>query len=654
MHQTFYIDIDEEITSIVDRLRKAKAQEIIIVVPKRALLIQSIVNLKLLKKEADHLGKQIILVTQDKLGKLLVEKAGIAVEQRLDDIDGEEVVVVENSIPFEAEPRVSAKDDEKTRERLQNIGSPEYFRENPLGKAIISDLKAEQQLEKNETYETEKITNKELVAGVANTAGERRSFFGKASAMDIIKNMKISQSGASKEEIISENKNSLLLPESSSESFLPSVAGFGERASLAGADRVKDFFQNGENPRRIRPESQDYKNVNLSNRFWKYFPVFGAVVLLIMGLAAAYLFLPKANIRIFTKSKVQSLDMQIKGVAEFLEADLGKLSIPAKAVSQDIEVTKTFDATGGKSASNQKAHGIITIYNEYSSSTQPLVATTRFLSENGKVFRLVKGVIVPGTSSVGGEIKPGAVEAEVIADGAGEEYNIEPTKFTIPGFQGSGNDKYTKFYAKSSKAMAGGKNGPGLVKTVTENDIANAKSSIVADIREKAKEQIKNESGQNEIILDDALQVENITYASSAKNGEVAESFTLTAKGRASAVIFVEDDVLKLAAEQINKNKDKTSATIGKDAVSLEFGKADVDIAKGTILISVHVTGKAADTIDLSNLKRGILGKSEDDFKAYLKQYNQITGAEIEYWPPFISGKIPAYESRVTITLDNN
>ena len=72
MHQTFYIDIDEEITSIVERLKKARANEIVMVVPKGALLIQSIVNLKILRKEADEHDIQLMMVTQDKLGKVLI------------------------------------------------------------------------------------------------------------------------------------------------------------------------------------------------------------------------------------------------------------------------------------------------------------------------------------------------------------------------------------------------------------------------------------------------------------------------------------------------------------------------------------------------------------------------------------------------------
>ncbi|HHE45761.1 MAG TPA: hypothetical protein ENL05_00200, partial [Candidatus Moranbacteria bacterium] len=96
-HQTFYIDIDEEITSIIERLKKARAREIIVVVPKRALLIQSIINLRILKKEADEMGIQLMVVTQDKLGKILIEKAGILVQQKMDDLSGEEITLGKNS-----------------------------------------------------------------------------------------------------------------------------------------------------------------------------------------------------------------------------------------------------------------------------------------------------------------------------------------------------------------------------------------------------------------------------------------------------------------------------------------------------------------------------------------------------------------------------
>jgi hypothetical protein len=51
-------------------------------------------------------------------------------------------------------------------------------------------------------------------------------------------------------------------------------------------------------------------------------------------------------------------------------------------------------------------------------------------------------------------VQPGAIEAEVIADQAGSDFNIDPTDFKIPGF--SGGPKFDKFYAKSSKSFSGG------------------------------------------------------------------------------------------------------------------------------------------------------------------------------------------------------
>ena len=84
LQKTIYLDIDEELTSIVKRFKKSAAEEITLVVPRKAVLLQSIVNLKILKKEADRLGKKIIINTTDKIGKNLATKAGFVVHKRIE------------------------------------------------------------------------------------------------------------------------------------------------------------------------------------------------------------------------------------------------------------------------------------------------------------------------------------------------------------------------------------------------------------------------------------------------------------------------------------------------------------------------------------------------------------------------------------------
>lgn len=63
--ETIYIDIDEEITAIIDRLQRAKGTIVALVLPKRAVVMQSVVNMRLLKRTAEQAGKRLVLVTTE-------------------------------------------------------------------------------------------------------------------------------------------------------------------------------------------------------------------------------------------------------------------------------------------------------------------------------------------------------------------------------------------------------------------------------------------------------------------------------------------------------------------------------------------------------------------------------------------------------------
>lgn len=60
-----YIDADEEITGVIDKVRSAKRQIVALVLPKRATVLQSIVNMKLLKRTADEAKKHVVLITSE-------------------------------------------------------------------------------------------------------------------------------------------------------------------------------------------------------------------------------------------------------------------------------------------------------------------------------------------------------------------------------------------------------------------------------------------------------------------------------------------------------------------------------------------------------------------------------------------------------------
>lgn len=653
MHQTFYIDIDEEITSIIERLKKSKMKEIIIVVPKRALLIQSIINLKLLKKEADKLKKEIIIVTQDKLGKMLVEKTGIIVEQRLEEIEGEDSSVSEvmggeeSAVGFSADKKFTTEKNE-----LEDLGSEDYF------DASLPKKNRRQVVSKKEEDEkVEKILNKELVTDF--DAGIRNKFFSKktAQSLDMVKNIDIQQRGpeAMDEEEEIEMPMRPILKDRKKENFKD--ANFeveDEELDVTPNQKADEFFAKAERFKKKEEAIDQYKNVQVGGKAWKIFFGFCFLILLVGGAAAAYLYLPKATITIAPKIEIKSLDMEMKGITDIDEPDFAGMAIPVKLVESENEITRTFKATGVKTDSNKKARGTITIYNEFSGSPQPLVATTRFLSENGKLFRLEKSVVVPGTTKVGTETKPGAIEAQIVADESGSSYNIEATKFTIPGFQGSSNDKYTKIYAKSSKPMTGGGDSGTEIKAISTKDLTDAKSKLSADILEGLKQKIKKDNGDEAIILDDAINLGEVVYSSLAQEGAIGEEFDLTGKAKASFFIFQKRDLESIAANKIMSNTGIKKEQIRGNAFKFEFGKADVDFTNGTILIRVSLRAELLPDFNLTDIKNDILGKTEDEFKAYISQYKDIESVYINYNIPFLANKIPAYPSRVEIILDNN
>lgn len=79
MEEIIYLEPDEEITSVIDKIKQSKSHRLSLVVPREATLLQSVVNLRLLSREATNLGKEIVIVTSDKIGRNLAAKAGLTV-----------------------------------------------------------------------------------------------------------------------------------------------------------------------------------------------------------------------------------------------------------------------------------------------------------------------------------------------------------------------------------------------------------------------------------------------------------------------------------------------------------------------------------------------------------------------------------------------
>ncbi len=78
-----YIDIEDDITAIIDKLKKSKSKIVALVPPKHSIVLSSAVNLRLLQKAAQDAKKRFVLVTNETVVRNLAGRIGVPVANNL-------------------------------------------------------------------------------------------------------------------------------------------------------------------------------------------------------------------------------------------------------------------------------------------------------------------------------------------------------------------------------------------------------------------------------------------------------------------------------------------------------------------------------------------------------------------------------------------
>lgn len=544
--QTIYLEPDEEITSIIDQLIRSEAEDIILVIPKNAIIFSSLVNFKLLKREADNLKKNITIVTSDPIGSHLAKKVAIPLKDRLEEDD------------FLIRTTTSPK------KELRKMSWPE----RPVTDIISPSRRKIPQLER-----------------------------------EILPSLK-------KE--VREDQPKIELPLISLEE-------------------------------KVQPEKK--RKIILSKLVNKFFLIFIIAGFIIFSLAL-YFLLPEARLVITAKKELLLFDISILADKNTNKIDLSLNKIPAQIIKVQKQQSKDFPATGQRQL-NEKARGIITVYNQHSSSPQTLVEITRFLStETEKIFRTTKTIVVPGAKIEEGRIVASSIDVEVIADQSGPSYNIPPSNFTIPGFKGTA--KYSGFYAKSKTSMTGG--AIGQVKVVLNQDLEKAREVLTKDLEEKISPVLKEQIPNNFKLLEGAIKEEPIEAIFSHQSGATVEKFNLNLKMEKIVIVFdpkyLDQLIDRNIASSISEKKQPLS-----DSKKISYNKWQVNFDKGQISLDLRVEEEISFKIDLINLKKNLAGKNESEIKKLLSQMPEIQNAKVTFWPFWVK-RIPTQTSKIEISID--
>jgi len=367
-----------------------------------------------------------------------------------------------------------------------------------------------------------------------------------------------------------------------------------------------------------------------------------AVLAIAAGIFIATTFLPKADIVVVIEKDPRTYQDSVvvdKNVSSF---SLEDRTVPGQLFRERKNLQLTFPAEGKKQVAT-KATGSVTLYNAYGTAPQSLVATTRLQSPDGKIFRLVHAVTIPGATIVQGKIVPSSIEAAVIADKAGADYNIGPVeKFTIPGF--SGSPKFSGFYASSVAAMKGGFVGEGSY--ATDADIKKAKAQAADTLLQSMKGLVLAELPADFKILEEAIQFkiidQTVGYEADAQG-----QLTLSTEAEISGMAFRERDVVSMFLEKVSN--DAGTNFVVKE-YSMEYGAPRFN-TKGQMSFSATLNGVLEKPVDLASLKEKILGRTENDLKAIIFGIPGIKSATVSLWPFWVR-KVPKNMDRITISLD--
>ncbi len=369
-----------------------------------------------------------------------------------------------------------------------------------------------------------------------------------------------------------------------------------------------------------------------------------AVFLILLGVAGFYIF-SKVEIKIWPKTDILNSKETVIIDSEITEPNFEAKIIPGKIFSDEKSTSEEFPASG-KVLKEEKARGVIRVYNAASTSSRTLIPS-RFVSADGKLFWSVNRAIIPGGRYEKGKLIPGEIDVDVQAAQAGEDYNIGPSTFALPALAGSAS--YTTIYGKSFSAMTGGSRKE--VSQVTKEDLEKAENTLIERLKKESRDFLKTSLPTDFVLLDEAISQEIVETNSSVQALTEAQSFNFQVKIKSEGVGFKKSDI-----ENFAKNVIILNIPEGKKIheESLEINYSLLNLPSPTfpkkVELGLEIKAKVYSDIDLTELKKALLGKSFKESKIFLENLPEVTKTEIKSWP-LLRKIIPENIEKVEIKL---
>ena len=291
-----------------------------------------------------------------------------------------------------------------------------------------------------------------------------------------------------------------------------------------------------------------------------------------------------------------------------------------------------------------KASGTVRVKNT-SGTAQRFVASTRFETPDGRLYRAPRSIPIPAN---------GTVDVEIVADVPGDEYNAASgLTFTLPGLSGTAlEDEIT---ATQITPFTGGFSG--ILVAASDDDIDAAKNTLRREITEKLQQELVGRLPAGFIVTTAMTDVSDVTFKE--EPDEERGGINLVATAEIAAVIFNKQafDTF-IAASVLDDFAPGQSVTITNvDNFTLEIESNDFDVREDTefefSLRSPQERGKFVWSVDENDVKRALAGRVASQVSpSNIEALSGVESIDVTITPPW-KRSLPDNIKKIEVTVNN-
>ncbi len=351
--------------------------------------------------------------------------------------------------------------------------------------------------------------------------------------------------------------------------------------------------------------------------------------------------------KIIIKAKKVQVSVTDKQIILAKTPKAGELGFEVMTVtkSASLPVDATFVATSGK-----KATGIVTLFNNYSTVPQTIIANSRLVNTKGVIYRTTKAVVIPGYKMVNGKKTPGSIDVRITADKIGEDSNIKfedlSGDFVLPGLE-TNPEKYKLVFGRQKTDIIGGTSG-GEYK-VSSTTSGQAKASLISKLTTELTTSYRNQIPKDYMSPNTmySISFETADFKSLPNN-----KVDMTIKGTLQAMIIKNDTLGRfIAGGNLDTFKGTPVLFDGLDKLDFKLDKP-INNLSAELNIKTRINGqfKIIGDIQVDNIKKAFAGHNVNDTMSLIPQFPAIDGVQLHMTPLWFK-TIPEDVNKIVVEI---